>query len=120
MIFDCFAIIILTIAAFYLYFWTGKKILKNTQNMKINLFFTVVLVILILGIIGIAYDSFGGTILRISLFPIVETLSYFLQIDNKFIYMILSPLPSLLMLAGMRAKLKKFRLPWHNNKEGEG
>ena len=108
-LFDCFVIVLLTAVAFYLYFWAGRKLLKSTQNMITNSFSTAVLVILILGATIIAYGSFGEIILRMSLFPVVETLSYLLQIDEKYIYMILSPLPSLTMLAGMMTKQYKIK-----------
>ena len=108
-LFDCFVIVLLTIVTFSLYFWAGRRFLKCTQNMVVNSFSTIVLVILILGTTIIAYGSFGEIILRMSLFPIVETLSYLLQIDEKYIYMLLSPLPSLTMLAGMMTKQYKIK-----------
>ena len=107
-IFNWLAIGVYTFIALLLYFGSGKQFLCNTYNMQKNVFSVMALVIIV--VILFTYDS-GMWPLKLPFYPIAETISYFLQIEEKYAFLIMSILPSLTMLAGMMTKRKESHLP---------
>ena len=111
-IFNWLAIGIFTIVSLFLYLGLGRKFLCRTNNMKTNIFSVIVLVIILAVAVLIAYDSnIWQPLLKLPFYPLGETISYFLQIKKQFVFLILSFLPSLMMLAGMMTKRKENHLP---------
>jgi hypothetical protein len=71
----------------------------------------VLTIIIIIATFFITYDSIEN-ILNVPFSPLGEAISYLLQIpygatEGKYIFIALSPLPSLALLAGMMIKRKK-------------
>ena len=100
---------VITIGALLLYFLAGRKFLRNTHNALTNSFSVMVLAIIIMVTAFIAYDGIGELILM-PFYPLGETISYFLQIEGKYVSLIIALLPSLTMLAGMMIKRKESHL----------
>lgn len=100
---------VITIVVLALYFLIGRKLLIDTNNQQANIFSVLPLAILIAATIFIAYNNLLDRlavlgILVIPIIPISETASHFLRIESKYMYMIMSILPSLALWMGMTTK----------------
>ena len=93
-----------TIIVLFLYFLSGKKFLSSTNNMSSNAFSVTVLFIILAIITLIAFDGTAERLLRIPYYPLGGTIAYFFQIKEKYAYLIMSVLPSLIMWIGMITK----------------
>jgi len=98
----------------YLYFWAGKKFLKNTHHLLTNIFSVIVPAIIILALL--VYKGTWIFLFLIPFTPLGEIISSFFQIGEPYslipYFFLVVFLPSLTMLAGMMAKQWKCRLPW--------
>jgi len=75
--------------AFYLYFWTGKKLLSNTHDALTNVYSVIGLVIILTAIVLFLVIPEDGVVVAV------------------FYSLVLAPLPSLVMWLGMWAKLRE-------------
>jgi len=101
------------IVLFGLYFLAGRLFLHGTKNMLTDVFSVVILLIVLLA--GAAYYWIGSTILFLFIpyYPFGEMLRVaishifqmpYLDVKIKYMFMILSPLPSLALLSGVKSK----------------
>jgi len=119
--FLCLAVGIYTLAALILYFLAGKKLLNNTSNTLTNILSVITPAILLVVYTRyiwndpFPYSSWGGFVVNLPFEPLIEMIAFLLQIpsgaiEGIYIYLILAPLPSLLMLAGLMVKQRKDKL----------
>jgi len=104
------------ITAVFLYYSAGRFLLHIMPNTQKNVFSVIVLAIILIAT-AIAYVLAGTKDLPFY-FPgglIFDFIFYipYMGAENKFVFIALSPLPALIMLAGMMMKQKQFRLPWY-------
>jgi len=120
LVFSWVVIGIYTLTAFFLYFWAGKKFLSNTLNTLTNAFSVIVLVIIL---VVAAYV--GGGAVNLPFYLLFELISFIFQMPYEatgdiYIYFVLAPLPSLIMLAGLTDKQRRETLnknaPQNNEK----
>jgi len=109
--------VLYTIIAFGLYFFSGRVFLRNTENTQTDLFSVIAVTIVLFvslylweGIIFYfpALPLYMLGVLISSIFQIPFEVGHFIplfgQEHTKYVFMVLSPLPTLSMWAGMRAK----------------
>jgi len=99
-----FTVGIYTIVALFLYFFAGKSLLGNTQNILINVFSVIGLPVILLAPMFVASDIRWESLLTMPVYPIGGAISFFFQIEEKYCYLAISFLPSLAMLAGLMTK----------------
>jgi hypothetical protein len=103
-IYNWLAVGVITIVALFAYFIAGKLFLQNTQNMLTNILSTIMLaIILIVATIFRNANIWEGA-LNAPFYPIGATISYFFLIKSKFVFLIMSLLPSLAMWIGIMSK----------------
>ena len=93
-----------TIVSLCLCLWVGRKFLINTYNMLTNIFSVGAIAIIPVVVILAFYKNPLAGVLVNPIYPISETISYFLNIDLKHSYLLVSLLPSLTMWLGMITK----------------
>ncbi|MCL2862668.1 MAG: hypothetical protein FWE54_01015 [Methanimicrococcus sp.] len=98
--------IIYIIPAFFIYFLIGKKILFNTHYTLTNIL-SVIGLVYVLTAIGLSPDSLGWDYGNLPFYSLQLLLG---EVTEGYIYFILTPLPSLIMLAGLLAKQKGYDL----------
>ena len=93
-----------TIFPLFLCFLVGRKILRRSENMFINIFSILALMIIhILGALRLYGEkTWLPVVLTPPLSPLAETIAYFSPIEIEPAYLIVSILPSLTMWAGLR------------------
>jgi len=104
-----------TMAALILYFWAGRKYLVNTHKPTTNVLSVAVLpgVIMLAGFVALSNPGRIGMLglLATPIYPVSETLSYFLPIGRIHGYMIMSVLPPLAMWLGLATKRREPKMP---------
>jgi len=96
-----------TIIAIFLYFFAGRKFLANTGHLLTNALSVIAIPLLMLMVTVIGFYFPSLFILGLLFTPIVlisETISFFLRIELKYAYMIMSILPTLAVWLGLVAK----------------
>jgi len=96
--------IIYIIPAFFIYFLIGKKLLFNTHYTLTNILSVVGLTYVLVSI-GLSPDSLGWDYGNLLFYSFQLLLG---EITEGYIYFVLTPLPSLIMLAGLIAKQKGY------------
>ena len=99
--------IIYIIPAFFIYFLIGKKLLFNTHYTLTNIL-SVVGLAYVLVAIGLSPDNLGWDYGNLLFYSFQLLLG---EVTEGYIYFVLTPLPSLIMLAGLIAKQKGYNFP---------
>ena len=103
-------VVVITLIALVLYFVIGRKYLVSTCNVLTNIFSVIVLpgIIILLEIIAWSDPSRIGVLdlMMTTIYPVSETLYYFLRIERAISYMVMSLLPPIAMWLGMVTKPK--------------
>jgi len=97
--------------AFFLYFGAGKEYLK-AHNTLINIFSVLGLLIMLI-VITYSLDDVWESGMNLPFEPLFWIITYIFQMpygaaDAKYISLVLAPLPSLMMLAGLMVKQKGY------------
>ena len=92
-----------------LYFFLGRQYLCNTQNiltncLSVTLIPVVITMAILISLANLANRLYMLGLLGTPIYPISETISYFLRIKLKYAYALMSTLPSLLLCLGMATK----------------
>ncbi|MCL2549940.1 MAG: hypothetical protein FWE78_03270, partial [Methanimicrococcus sp.] len=111
-----------TLIALLLYFLAGKLFLRNTHNTLTNVFSTIALVIIL---VNCAYSWYDPPPANLPFYSLLGVISLILQLPNGAvaeeiaIYLVLTPLPSLLMLAGLMVKQRREKLNKTESQDNE-
>jgi hypothetical protein len=103
-IYNWLAIVIYTLAILFLYFCIGRRFLCNTHSVLTNALSVTVLFIIIIVSTSVAYESFFERLFRVPVYPLGGTIFYFFQIKEKYVFLVMSILPSITMWVGMVTK----------------
>ena len=100
-----------TLLTLFLYFWAGGKFLKKLHNIFENtlsvIFLFIIIAITTLSLYNNPDPKLFEWLLLTPIFPISETLYFFLIIKEKYAYLIISLLPSITMWIRMTTKRPK-------------
>jgi hypothetical protein len=97
-------IAIYTIVVLFLYFLAGKKFMSSVDNMLTNIFSVTVLFMVLAIVTLIAFNGIAERLLRIPYYPLGGTIAHFFRIEEKYAFLTMSLLPSLIMWIGMITK----------------
>jgi hypothetical protein len=108
-IFRYLAAVICIIIPFFLYYWAGNKFLRNTHNYLFNILSVITLAILLFTAVVFTSEQWFGYTLPFEL--LIGSITDLLQIPyravkEKYIYLTMSILPSLIMWIGLTTKRK--------------
>ena len=100
---------VFTIVSLFLFFWLGRKFLNDTGNTLLSISSVIMVPILVSIASFVAFSNLDSRLgiagfLGTPIYPVSETMSYFLRMDLKYAYMAMSILPPLTMWIGMIGK----------------
>ena len=95
------------IGVLFLYSFAVKKFLYSSSNLLTDVFSVIALFIIIAVTTLVAYDGTAERFFRIPFYPLGGTISHFFQIEEKYTYLTMSILPSLLMWIGMTKNVRQ-------------
>ena len=92
------------VVIFPLYFGAGRLFLHNPHNILISVLSVIALFIIIVAIIFVAYDSMFERVLRAPFYLIGGLISHVLQVEQKYIFVVMAALPPFAMWGGLMTK----------------